>query len=76
MGHKGIGLLFLIGGILVWACGSFIAGKCKDKVNYSGIGHVKLTRAGIAYAIGYLVGCLLSVFGGCAALVSLFLIFG
>lgn len=72
MEYKGIGLLFLIGGLVVWACGSFIAGKFKAKANCRIIGHVRITWAGIAY-IG---GCILSVFGACSALVSLFLIFG
>jgi hypothetical protein len=76
MGHKGLGLLFLIGGVIVWACGSFIAGKYKDKTEHQGISHISITRANVGRGAAYLVGCILSVFGGCAALVSLFLIFG
>jgi hypothetical protein len=72
MKYRGIGLLFLIGGVALWACGSFIAGKFKDRANYSNIGHVRITWVGI----GYIVGCILSVFGACSALTSLFLIFG
>ena len=72
MKYRGLGFLFLAGGLLVWACGALIARKSHAKANYRTIGHVRFTWSGLAY-IG---GCVLSVFGACFALVSLFLIFG
>jgi hypothetical protein len=45
MKYRGIGLLFLIGGLVVWACGSFIAGKFKAKANYRSV--VRITWAGL-----------------------------
>ena len=71
MSYKWLGLLFFAGGLLVWAFGALIAKKYHAKANYRGVGCVRITWAGF----GYLCGCVLTVFGVCFMLASLFLIF-
>jgi hypothetical protein len=72
MTYKWLGLLFLAGGLLVWGIGALIARKYHAQANRnSGFGCVRITWSGI----GYLCGCVLTIFGVCTMLSSLFLIF-
>jgi hypothetical protein len=71
MTYRWLGLLFFAGGLLVWALGALIARKYHAEASYRGVGCVRITWSGF----GYLCGCVLTVFGVCFMLSSLFLIF-
>ncbi|MBW1743018.1 MAG: hypothetical protein JRJ47_06260 [Deltaproteobacteria bacterium] len=71
MSYKWLGLLFFAGGLLIWALGALVAKKYHAETNFRGVGCVRITWAGF----GYLCGCVLTVFGVCFMLSSLFLMF-
>jgi hypothetical protein len=71
MGIKSIGTLILLAGVAISACGWLITRRFSAEVNYDGVGRFRLTRAGFAWFVGYL----LIILGICTAAVSLMLLF-
>jgi len=75
MTYKWLGLLFFAGGLLLWGLGALIARRYRAEAKQRGVGCVRITWRGFGYSLGYICGCILTVFGVCFMLSSLFLLF-